>query len=446
MKYFLLPLLFSLVVLKSTAQSPDYFYFDPPNAGVNNLYFNTGVSFKCLFIYTQSELASTGISGAIKISSIWLKSNSAYNITFENLKITLGHSTLNVPSTMFADNFDAGIPTTVLNEPYYAMNFVAGPWNDPPTGWTEIPLTTPFIYNFTDNLAIQFEYTDDNYPIPLYAFNGGPAITQYTDTIGGIVATDNTARPMIGLSGPISPIFIAASDSAVCEKFCIDFTDLSINNPVAWNWTFEGGSPSSSTVQNPIQICYNDPGIYDVTLITIDALGESDTLYLPDFIITYATPPPPTITQHGDTLISSAAAFYQWQFNTADIPGATDQTYVAGQNGLYTMVATDSSGCFSSASLDVEVVGVYDVQVNNHWNIYPNPSSGIFTVTTDNCKGDILSLAVFNLFGEKRYFLTGKLFSPSCERVIDLNEPDGIYFVEIKSAVGSFRKKIIIEN
>src|SRR4249920_2840442 len=60
---------------------------------------------------------------------------------------------------------------------------------------------------------------------------------------------------------------LAASDTQLCEKFCIDFTDQSTNNPASWQWTFEGASPSTSTQQNPTNICYDDPGVYDVTLI-----------------------------------------------------------------------------------------------------------------------------------------------------------------------------------
>src|SRR4030095_4332500 len=43
-----------------------------------------------------------------------------------------------------------------------------------------------------------------------------------------------------------------ASDTNVCEKFCTNFTDQSNNNPTSWQWQFPGGTPASSTDQNPI--------------------------------------------------------------------------------------------------------------------------------------------------------------------------------------------------
>jgi hypothetical protein len=67
-----------------------------------------------------------------------------------------------------------------------------------------------------------------------------------------------------------SPYFFA-SDIEVCEKFCIDFIDISTNNPVSWQWIFQGGDPGISFDQNPVNICFDNPGNYDVTLITTNA-------------------------------------------------------------------------------------------------------------------------------------------------------------------------------
>ncbi|MDC0314014.1 FG-GAP-like repeat-containing protein, partial [Flavobacteriales bacterium] len=63
----------------------------------------------------------------------------------------------------------------------------------------------------------------------------------------------------------------------------IDFFDQSINNPVSWTWYFSGGSPGFSTQQNPSAIIYNTPGIYDVKLVVINALGI-DTLVKTGYI------------------------------------------------------------------------------------------------------------------------------------------------------------------
>lgn len=256
-------------------------------------------------------------------------------------------------------------------------------------------------------------------------------------------------------------IIISSSDTQVCEKFCIDFFDSSANNPIAWQWSFPGGVPSSSTDQNPTSICYDDPGVYDVTLITTNASGN-DTLTFPDYITVYATPPFPTITQVGFTLTSSPANSYQWQLNAADIPGATNQAYTVTQSGLYTVIVSDSNGCQNSASLKVFLSGIEDMVGDENISIYPNPSDGCFTVefSDDFGSGDI-SIDVVNTLGQKifssiesRSVSTGAGGLHSDKKEIDLsNIPHGVYFIQIKwkkdGANPDFigvRKKIVVSK
>jgi len=62
-----------------------------------------------------------------------------------------------------------------------------------------------------------------------------------------------------------------------------DFSDLSGGNPDSWQWTFSGGDPGTSTVQNPENITYDTEGTFDVQLIVTNEEG-SDTLIKEDFI------------------------------------------------------------------------------------------------------------------------------------------------------------------
>jgi C1A family cysteine protease len=62
----------------------------------------------------------------------------------------------------------------------------------------------------------------------------------------------------------------------------VQFTDLTTNSPTSWDWTFEGGTPSSSSSQNP-QVTYNTIGTYNVTLTAENAVG-SDTETKTDYI------------------------------------------------------------------------------------------------------------------------------------------------------------------
>ncbi|MBN1339199.1 MAG: PKD domain-containing protein [Bacteroidales bacterium] len=54
----------------------------------------------------------------------------------------------------------------------------------------------------------------------------------------------------------------------------INYTDMTWGNPVSWNWTFEGGTPSSSTEQNPAGIIYAEQGQFDVSLTVSDGTNN----------------------------------------------------------------------------------------------------------------------------------------------------------------------------
>ena len=54
----------------------------------------------------------------------------------------------------------------------------------------------------------------------------------------------------------------------------VQFIDQSVNTPVEWEWTFDGGDPATSAEQNPV-VVYNTAGNYPVTLTTTNSAGEN---------------------------------------------------------------------------------------------------------------------------------------------------------------------------
>ncbi len=70
-----------------------------------------------------------------------------------------------------------------------------------------------------------------------------------------------------------------------CEGTSVQFTDLSYGNPMptSWSWTFQGGTPNTSTDANPV-VTYSTEGTYDVTLTTSNS-GGSDTKTLNAYIV-----------------------------------------------------------------------------------------------------------------------------------------------------------------
>ncbi len=72
--------------------------------------------------------------------------------------------------------------------------------------------------------------------------------------------------------------------SADAQVVCLDdggvvnFMDLSTGEPTSFQWTFPGGTPSSSTDQNPT-VTYSSVGVYDVTLAATNATGTTTETY-----------------------------------------------------------------------------------------------------------------------------------------------------------------------
>ena len=155
-------------------------------------------------------------------------------------------------------------------------------------------------------------------------------------------------RKYVNVAASITPVAnFTASTTVACSGNAITMTDNSTNTPTSWNWTTTGGSPASSTSQNP-SVTYNTAGTYTVTLIATNSSGASSPMSTT--ITVNANPSTPTIMISGSTLTSSSTTGNQWFLNSTAIGGATSQTYTATSNGSYTVVVTNSSGCTSTSA------------------------------------------------------------------------------------------------
>ncbi len=93
----------------------------------------------------------------------------------------------------------------------------------------------------------------------------------------------------VTFSAPLAPVAdFTASTTVINAGESIQFTDASTNNPTSWDWSFNGGTPTSSTVQNP-SITYNTPGNYTVSLVATNATGN-DTKTKTNYITVNAAP------------------------------------------------------------------------------------------------------------------------------------------------------------
>lgn len=138
---------------------------------------------------------------------------------------------------------------------------------------------------------------------------------------------------------------------------------------------------------------------------------------------------------------SGAGLTYQWMKGATNISNATNQYYTATAKGTYKVIVTGSNGC-SKTSPGVKVVktckeenvlnsDAYPMELS----LYPNPTSGSFTIdlkiaekSSNNCQ-----VLVLNMVGRVVYQENIAVADGSIHQEIDLDNSiaDGLYIVRL---------------
>lgn len=168
----------------------------------------------------------------------------------------------------------------------------------------------------------------------------------------------------------------------VCVGETVSFTDMS-ELATSWDWFFSGGTPTTSTIANPV-ITYTTPGMYDVTLIATNALGN-DVLTYTDLITVYAAPALSVSSGAGEAsvAISGGASPYSIVWSN----GGTTETITGVPIGDYTVTVTDANGCSSNATVTVtQPSAIENLAEGISITVYPNPVNDYFTlnIQTEN--------------------------------------------------------------
>jgi PKD repeat protein len=107
-----------------------------------------------------------------------------------------------------------------------------------------------------------------------------------------------TYRKLLGThglcnTGPAGPVAsLNVNQTSVCAGSSVLFTDKSSNNPTAWHWTFAGGTPGSSSTQNPT-VVYSTAGTFAVKLVVSNSVGK-DSVTKTGYMTVLSSPVSPT--------------------------------------------------------------------------------------------------------------------------------------------------------
>jgi hypothetical protein len=227
-----------------------------------------------------------------------------------------------------------------------------------------------------------------------YNFNGHTLNTAgtYADTLTSITGCDS----FVAFTLTLMPVDTPSSSQSICQGQTYNFNGRSLSNSGTY---------------------------YD----SLTALTGCDSIIILRLNV-LSNPAAPSVTQHGNTLTSSAAQSYQWYLNGTLLAGDTLQSIIITQSGEYKVEVTGENGCESpSATYSAELNGIEQLSGGIDMKLYPNPNDGSFTVVfTDNQPREInITDAIGNsiINGDK---ISG-------QKVYHLNSlPNGIYFLQVK--------------
>jgi PKD repeat protein len=182
--------------------------------------------------------------------------------------------------------------------------------------------------------------------------------------------------------------------TSICAGEIVTFTNTSTGIQDSWEWTFVGGTPSTSTLQNPV-VTYATSGNFPVKLVVLNVNG-SDTIEMSNHITVSPIPTAPIITQiDATTLQSSQVTGNQWNDINGFIQGETGQTFNPANDGDYAVTYTDNNGCsVTSPFFSYSNYSNVDEFATESLVIYPNPAYHILNFNF------IATIAVYNINGK----------------------------------------------
>lgn len=178
----------------------------------------------------------------------------------------------------------------------------------------------------------------------------------------------------------------AANYTIISPGESINFLDFSTGTPHRWNWTFNGGTPSTSTHQYPTNIVYSSAGIYTVTLTVTNNAG-SDVLTKEAYIIVSevdncTSAPIASFTAQNRIIAKDGCVYFQntstgnptsfyWEFEGGTPAISTESSpsmpiCYNGSESIYRVKLTATNNCGSSQHTKNEYVYVFSGNVEKY--------------------------------------------------------------------------------
>lgn len=146
---------------------------------------------------------------------------------------------------------------------------------------TGCPLSSNTCDGKLDNVQNYMDYSDDDCMV---MFTTGQAERMWGVLNSSRSGLKNAAITKCANDNPPTVAF-TANKTNLCAGGEVEFLDQSTGLPTSWSWTFENGTPATSTLQNP-SVVFSTGGIHTVTLWASNSNGPGQLEVKNGYIIT----------------------------------------------------------------------------------------------------------------------------------------------------------------
>jgi hypothetical protein len=324
--------------------------------------------------------------------------------------------------------------------------FVNPPATITPAGNTTFCSGSNVTLNANTGTGLTYQWKKYGNPI------AGATASSYVATGSGsyrVVVTNASgcsasASPVTVTVNPLPSASITATGStAICPGSSVT---LNANTGTGLNYQWRKFSNDISGATGATYAA-TGAGTYKVRVTNANGCSKNSN----SIVVTSLTAPVATITATGPTTFcagdsvklsaaSGAGNAYQWRKGSSVLNGATGLNYYAKTTGNYKVTVTATNGCTKNSNvIAVNVPCRVGEFAEIPFDIYPNPSSGIFKVV--NGENEYAKLEIKDVTG--KLIFTALLVDQETE--IDLTQfPAGIYIAFLKTNNSTQMKKLII--
>ena len=270
----------------------------------------------------------------------------------------------------------------------------------------------------------------------------------FIDTLSTVAGCDS----FVTLNLTVNPVTILIRNASVCYGGSFAFNGQTYSQGGSYRDTLTAVTGCDSIIvlnlvvqplitnQVSAAICSGDiynfngrqltaGGVYYDTLTTGSGCDSAVTLNL-----TVHQQQLPVVTLSGnDTLSTTSFASYQWLFNNQDVTGATASTYIATQNGSYSVAIVDTNGCRdTSTTTPVVHVSINQLIKDATVRLFPNPTAAQLHVQVSGLSGNQLSIRVYDVYGKLVYSGEESLVNGQSKSELNLQQfTSGVYLIQL---------------